>query len=389
MRLSQHYINLILTALCVIVSVSLMAQPMLNTAITLDGNRVFRDKKKSNLFYAVPPAYGLKSGADGKPSLTLLQMRYTGTVASNDNGKIRNTNIMQFTVAADANYNKTLGQLKTKLLSLYPGAELRPLPVQRFSSLLVFAGTNAGDTSRILQAGIAELSDEDAAVNNSYWNERVISFRLSDFDAQLVETALKNQQAAMSFAYAYGAVFSDTLPDQLVLAGMNSLERKEITDQLKNDVNKDSTQQLLMIRADAVPVKADITKWPTVIQKVDINEKMPARFPVFSIYCFDFSGNMRDDLFAKKIEIKAISVNGSEVQLAYTFKRAQPDQYAKSIRFPYAVRFDKPYYYRVREIDNNGEMVISEWIERKVWTENINITSPPEKTVRKQPVEEL
>jgi hypothetical protein len=56
--------------------------------------------------------------------------------------------------------------------------------------------------------------------------------------------------------------------------------------------------------------------------------------------------------------------------------------YARSIRIPYAVRLDQPFYYRITEIDHNGDTNISEWIEKKEWNDIVDITSAPEKFVR-------
>jgi regulatory protein YycH of two-component signal transduction system YycFG len=92
---------------------------------------------------------------------------------------------------------------------------------------------------------------------------------------------------------------------------------------------------------------------------------------------------MRYDLFAKKIELKATSINGSSITRAFLFKFNQPDQYARNIQFGYAVRFDKPFYYRVTEITQDGEATVSDWKQKESWNEIIDITSPPEKIVRK------
>jgi hypothetical protein len=72
-------------------------------------------------------------------------------------------------------------------------------------------------------------------------------------------------------------------------------------------------------------------------------------------------------------------VNGSDIITTFSFREGKPDQYARSIRFPYATRFDKPFYYRVTEIDHDGEIVKGEWIEKNNWSDLLDITSPPEK----------
>lgn len=143
----------------------------------------------------------------------------------------------------------------------------------------------------------------------------------------------------------------------------------------------DSALKITMVKADVVSLSVNVKDWPSVIQKVDINEKVPARYPLFDVYCYDFNNDLRPDLYVKKVEIKATSVNGSDVISVFSFKQSQPELYAKSIRFPYAVRFDKPFYYRVTEINADGDVAATEWKQKKEWNELLDITSPPDKVV--------
>jgi len=83
------------------------------------------------------------------------------------------------------------------------------------------------------------------------------------------------------------------------------------------------------------------------------------------------------------MEIKATSVNGKEITATLTFKQSQPEIYARSIRFGYAVRFDKPFYYRVSEINHDGDKVTTDWIQKEEWGALIDITSSPDKIVLK------
>ena len=49
----------------------------------------------------------------------------------------------------------------------------------------------------------------------------------------------------------------------------------------------------------------------------------------------------------------------------------------------YAVKFDKPFYYRVTEINNDGEKKMTEWVQKKEWSEILDITSSPDKVIVK------
>ena len=152
---------------------------------------------------------------------------------------------------------------------------------------------------------------------------------------------------------------------------------------MKLTIKKDSALHITLIKADAIPLTIDPVQWPSAIEKIDINERVPARFALFDVYCYDFTNELRPDLFTKKIEIKATSVNGVDIITAFSFKQNKPDVYARSIRFMYAVKFDKPFYYRVTEINNEGEASTTEWIQKKEWSEILDITSSPDKVVQK------
>jgi hypothetical protein len=368
------------------------AQPLLSSMQLVQDQRVYRDMKQSNLFYYMPFDYKLVTGIDGRPDFTLMQMRYTGTRATGDAGSAKYNNLLQFRVALDQQQQKKVTDLKAALKKMVPGSELRSLPVRKFSSVLVFAGTTDTafhDSLHIIKTNYAEATDESAAVNNSYWSERVVTLRLNNFDAQMVESALRNRQSVMSFSYAIYTVFSEADAEDVTVYG-NSGMRKEIKDFFENEVKNqtDSALRVTMIRADVISLAVNVNDWPGVIQKVDINEKVPARYPLFDVYCYDFNNALRPDLYSKKIEIKATSVNGSDVVAVFSFRQSQPELYAKSIRFPYAVRFDKPFYYRVTEVSADGEAMATEWKQKKEWSELLDITSPPDKVVVKTVPEE-
>jgi hypothetical protein len=374
----------ILAMCCATAKIS--AQPALSLSQEVAGITVFRDAKKSNLFYYMPFDYKLVTSPEGRPEFSLVQMRYTGTRATDDAGAIKYHNLLQFRVAVDPTQNQKVNAIKTELKKTNSTAELRPLPVRKFSSVLVFAGTSdtvvMDDSVRLMKTS-SDLTDENATVNNSYWTDRTITIRLGNEDAQLVETALKNHSSAMSFSYAFYTIFSEMAPGDLEVSG-NKKVQKKIRDYFSQEIRNqhDSALKITLVKADAISLAPDPAAWEGLIQKVDINEKLPAKYPLFDVYCYDFNNALRADLYAKKIEIKATSLNGAEISTSFSFRASQPERYTRSIRFPYAVRFDKPFYYRVTEITLDGEASMTPWIEKKEWSELLDITSAPDKIVK-------
>lgn len=380
-------IRYMLVLLACIALLQVEAQPSITASQLIAGQQVFSDIKKTNLYYFIPYGYSLVTDSKGKPDFSLVQMRYTGTKAAGDAGKIKYNNRLQFRIAISKEDQQKITLLKTELKKKYPTAELRQLPVRRFSSVLVFAGTGstdiAEDSLHLVRAGY-EAVDESAAVNNSYWTERIITVGLSNTDAQLVVSAIKNKQSVMSFSYAIYSEFSEKNTVSIDTKGDDKLGKK-LKDYFNSQMNQSpDSGRITLIRAEAFNLLIDTATWPTVLQQIDINENLPAKYALFDVYCYDFNNALRDDLFAKKIEIRATGVSGTDITATYTFKVNQPELYSKSIHFSYAIRFDRPFYYRVTEISKDGEATSTAWNEKKEWSELLDITSSPDKFTTKR-----
>ena len=367
----------ILFNIAMLFAVMIQAQPKGVDIQTINGCKVYSDAKNDNVFYYDPFGYRLATDRNGKPVLSLLQMRHTGTVATGNSGNIKYRNILQFKIEMDQSANEQLQAVKKILQRTVPNAVLKPLPVARFESLLVYAPANNADSSlKLLTNGHTENGSETSPLNASYWTERNFSIRLSDADAQLIATALENKSTAVSMSYAFYTGFSSEGLSSFS-ATINGQLSPRVLDHFDSTLvkNDDTTIQTVLVKADAVPINADTGRWPEVIKKIDINEKLPPSYPLLDVYCYDFNNAVRNDLYSKKIEVRATSVNGTDIFTSLSFKETQPDVYAKSIRFAYAVRFDRPFYYRVTDFTKDGEMKTGDWKERREWTEMLDITS--------------
>ena len=366
----------VVTVLLLLAGSVVTAQPVAFDYMMIHDCKIYKDATAMHIFYYEPSGYVLTTGTDGKPSFTLLQMRYTGTQASGDAGSIRYKNILQFKMHLDDSALQQIQAVKKVLQKSIPQVLLKPMPVTSFQSLLVYAPANNADSSlKFFTTGYTEGSETPTGTT-SYWSERTFSIRLSDEDAQLVEAALKNRQAAMSLYYAFFTTFSAKKITSFT-ATVNNRVTKQVLAYFDSSLisSKDSLLQNVLLKADAIALSIDLQRWPDAVQKIDINEKLPPAYPLFDVYCYDFNNAIRPDLYAKKIEIRATSVNGSVILHSSTFRQSKPEDYVKSIRFPYAVRFDKPYQFRTTEITLEGETIHSDWIERRSWSDIIDITT--------------
>jgi hypothetical protein len=127
-----------------------------------------------------------------------------------------------------------------------------------------------------------------------------------------------------------------------------------------------------VVRAGAIAITADLKRWPQILQRIDINESVPPGYAALDVYCYDFNQN-ESPLYEKQIEIQAAGVGGP-VTLTASFSRAQPDIYARSLRFPVAVRLDRPYRFRVVEVAQDGTSKTTPWREQTSWTTLLDVT---------------
>ena len=102
------------------------AQPSFSKSQLVTDQMVYQDLKQSSVYYYIPFGYQLAVDASGKPDFSLIQMRYTGTRATADEGVSKFNNLVQFRVVIDPKQYGQVTTLRTALRKLYPNAELRP-----------------------------------------------------------------------------------------------------------------------------------------------------------------------------------------------------------------------------------------------------------------------
>ena len=121
-------------------------------------------------------------------------------------------------------------------------------------------------------------------------------------------------------------------------------------------------------------VTADLSRWPAIVRRVDINESAPPGYAALDVYCYDFSQGAESSLYEKQVEIEAAGVGGRPVTLTASFTRSQPDLYARSLRFPVAVRLDRPYRFRIVQVAQDGTSTTTPWRDRPSWTDLLDVT---------------
>ena len=342
--------------------------------------RVFPDDRRPGLFYYPPGDLQLVTDAAGKPDFQFLQLRYTGTEIEGDTGVRRFRNIVAMRIALSG---PTPAEVRAARTALGGGAvELRPLPVSRLEAVVVYAPAGSRSTpdgATALPAGQFEAQGSAGLSSaTAFWSERVFSLRLDNGTAQLFDSALRRGLLVLSLGYAFFASgigadrpLAELSGDPQVVAALR--ERAGLAG---DSAQAGDTTAGHLVRAGAIAIDIDAARWPDLVRQIDLNAQMPPGYPMLLVYCYDFRDALNDSLHAKLVQFQAVGVAGRPVSVALMFSRAQPELYARTVRFPYAVQLARPYRYRVTEVTHAGAERAGPWVERDSWSGMLDVTTP-------------
>lgn len=358
------------------------AQPDMARKYVFDSLVVYRDARINNMFYYLPGDLKIATDNDGKPYFKLLLMRYTGTRIYDDQGTQRFRNLLQMRVIHTAYTSGQLKALKERLKAYVPDPELRAFPVKNLKAILICpaAGHDSNNVNTVAEQEGYFSQENDNTEKFEYWKERSFIIRLDNLSANMLWDALREQRTIMSVGFVfYSDVFNSMQTDLSGYESGAALSRlNEMIKTGNENAAADSLLDTRVVKAGAFEVIIDIEKWPDLITKVDINEQIPPDYAAVDIYCYDFHNDLRPDLAQKKIEVEATGVGGEKVILRYTFRSDTPDVYAYDMKFPYAVKINEPYRYRLTEITISGAVSRTEWTTRQSWNGILDITSKPD-----------
>lgn len=358
-------------------SSSVFAQPDLRAGRQVGSLTVYGDDRRTGLYYYAPSELILAELSPGQPDLHFLQMRYTGTMAAGDQGNIVYRSLLHFRVVMPAIGAQELHAAKRILATRTDTIELRPLPIRRVEAVLVYApltGDAEQSKPQTLPAGhFQEAEEEKETPSDVYWTERIYTLALDNDTSQLFWSALQQGQVVLSVGYAFMADGVANEAPKLKLTGP-----AELTDALRARIDGGPTEHqrrpTIAIRAGAFAVTVDALKWPDLFKRVDINERMPPGYAALDVYCYDFQ-KQETGIYEKRVDIEAEGMGGGPVSIQARFQRKQPDIYARSLRFPFAVRLDRPYRYRVVTILSDGQIHETPWQVRASWTQLLDVTA--------------
>jgi len=364
-----------------------LATPDLRKVTSAGPLQVYPDDRRAGLYYYPPGDLRVSLDQDGRPELRLFEVRYVGTAAAGDQGEHMFRSLFTFKVVMDGPGLQEIEAARKALkASRRRGSvELRPMPVDRLESALVYAPVVPIDTEteeQLLPEGHFEAEEElGKSTRQAYWTQRTYTVPLDIHSAQLLRIALEEGQVIVSLGYAFFALGVD--PDKPLeqLSGSPALVQ-QIRNRLgeSEDSSDDEGQSpgSHLVRAGASSITVDTDRWPELLLRIDINERIPPAYAMLRVYCYDFREGLRPGLYVKRVQIEAHGVSGESVFREVVFERSAPDLYVHSLRFPFAVRLDRPYRYRVIELSEDGSLAEGKWVEVDSWARPLDVTSVPQ-----------
>ena len=350
-----------------------IGQPDFNSKQAIYEVLVFQDKNDSSRYYHVPRNLELIRDSTGKPDFTFLQMRYTGTNATNDQGSFRFKSLLGFGVKQSVLHQSLKDSVIQILSENGAVSSFMPMPISNMRAELIYAASDGTETKVVEGGFFGESDDEDVGV---IWKQRDFTLRLGNEDAELFWDGFHSDRSVISLNYSFLAKVYDR-PITILDEHHDTSSIDTLLTEVSTEPNEPPTYILeeRVINLGAFSLDIDIQKWPELLKQIDINEQIPPDYAALDIYCFDFNNDIRQDLFAKRIEVKAVGVGGGYVKEKITFTSGAPEVYAGTIHFLNAVKLKEPFHYRITEIFQDGRYTLSEWKPRTSWNQILDITT--------------
>lgn len=365
--------------LALAVATCLHAEPDLSAGRPAGPLTVYPDTSRADRFYYPPGDLRIAPTPDGLPDMHLLQVRYTGSFATGDRGVFGVRSLLSFRIEM-VEHEPAQMQGARNALAAHLGrrADLRPLPITRLETMLVYtpAAEEPGPSTALTGGRFEAQDDAGRSSATAYWRERTWVLRLDDASAQVMAEALERGQVAVSLGYAFYARGVTAGSDPGEVTGCPELAQWLNSMAGAPQAQDGETKAVdCLVKAGAVAVTMDAHERPQLVRQVDINESAPPGYPVLDVRCYDFRDALRAELQEKQVEVVAQGVGGSPVSVLLVFDRSQPDLYARTVRFRLPVRLDMPYRFRVTQIKRDGSVDVGEWQERESWARLVDVTT--------------
>ncbi len=334
--------------ICVLLAAACSAQPVPGRVVRVQDVPLYPDAVDRSLFYYPPGKLRLADGKDGAPDLSFLQIRYTGTGATGDQGKFLTKSFFSFRLVMEHRPEHFLRQLARDLRGIEKRhVRLSPLPIASFETHLLY--TPIGETPK--DAGKGEAETLGGWTPTQFWSERVVTVYPDANTSQLLWKMLEEGQAAMTVTFAF------------------------IAKGVRADADGGGKPEDFTALADSIPIMVDSKRFPSTMRQVDLNEQAPANFPLLNVYCFDFKEQREGEIMERQVQIEATAVTGRTIGSLVRFRKGERDVYSSKARFSFAIDMRKGYRYRIRDIGADGDEKTGDWVPVGDWARILDVTT--------------
>jgi hypothetical protein len=359
------------TALLLVSAVG--ADPRLDDALEVRGARVYADHEEPGVFYVAPGPIAIGRRDGGAPAVDLRLTYYYGSSLRDDRGRrdvLWGLGIDLVRSMPGTAERKALAEALRDRVPADEPVVVRNLPVYGMPIEVVYSPIDPDLTevalgeAHVTEPEVDEPSDGESedppARDAGLWSRRRLSFALSPEDGTAMRAAFESGGALMGISYAYrvrGVVPTEALDEE---------EREWL------EVER-------LVGADALRVEIDGATHPEFLRIVDLNSLAPPGYAGLSVLCSDFAPAVDDWSFeAKRVELEAEGVAGQPIRASVEFPAVDPEVSLQRVAFPYAVRVDRPYRYRVTAYTIEGERRQGPWHEVEQWSRPLDITGEME-----------
>jgi hypothetical protein len=127
---------------------------------TVNEIKVYRDHNNADMYYYSPGRILLATNTQGAPEFKFLQMRYSGSAATGDQGEFRFKSILQVAVRFQGINAADLDLLRSTV-DANGSADFLPLPIHHVNAFLVYSSigkpNSGGSVSGQLESGDGNL----------------------------------------------------------------------------------------------------------------------------------------------------------------------------------------------------------------------------------------
>ncbi len=325
------------------VSTTAFAAPDWSRSEKVAGMKVIPDTFSSTLYYHPPAPLVLAVDETGRPEVKFYSLLYSGQSWLGHSGLDVETGQFTAQFSRDPAHVQSLQRVRDALQSRAGRAvTLKPAPIARLdASFRVPVEDQDGQTVNIQLSGHV-AGDDTSSKNESVSDSFLLTTHLEGQSLVILRNLFLEGNASASLEYTYIAA--------------NRGEESET-----------------ILAADSVPIAVDLRRWPDLSVIRDMAHLARAGYPILQVICDDFRKD-NPGIEEKIVDIEAESVAGRRVATTITFT-ADPDAPTLvPVDFSYAVRVDRPYVYRTRTIDLEGEETISPWTSGTDWARWLDIT---------------